>query len=330
MLFVLSACKRREDARTAFYYWKTEVQLNGQQQMLMRKSDAHKLYIRYFDVKWDDVHKHAYPIAVAHLNRLPADVQVIPIVYITNRTFEQMPLSGTDSLAANCTKLLIRLAAQQHITFKTIQVDCDWTLKTKSAYFSFLTALKLKSSCSVEATIRLHQVKYRNLAGVPPVNRGVLMFYNMGKLDADLNQLNSIYNPADAQRYLGNLKNYPLPLDVALPVFSWAIHVRGGRVIQIYEKITEKMINTADFEKVKGSLNAFRALKSFFMTGIYIKQNDIFKLEGTDAKTLEQAGQQLAENMPEDSNRTVIYYELANLNLSTFTAETFHQVSANF
>jgi len=54
---------------------------------------------------------------------------------------------------------------------------------------------------------------------VPPVDKGLLMFYNMGKISPDLNARNSIYNRADAEAYLESLPNYRLSLDVALPVF---------------------------------------------------------------------------------------------------------------
>ena len=73
----------------------------------------------------------------------------------------------------------------------------------------------------------------------------------------------------------------------------------------------------------------FGAKKSFFLNGVYIKQNDIFKLEQTDVNSLKKAAGQLSAFLPAQQNRTVIYYELGNLNLSEFNAEAINQVSAH-
>jgi hypothetical protein len=66
------------------------------------------------------------------------------------------------------------------------------------------------------------------------------------------------------------------------------------------------------------------------LNGVYIKESDIFKLEEIDINTLQKAGKQLAASLPEQNDRTVIYYELANLNLSEFNAEKLLKVSADF
>lgn len=165
---------------------------------------------------------------------------------------------------------------------------------------------------------------------MPPADRGVLMFYNMGKLNSDLQQPNSIYNSDDADKYIAYLGRYPLKLDIALPLFSWAIHIREGRVIQVYGKIGRRQLSDqAHFEPIEGQAN-YRAKTSFFLDGIYIKQNDIFKLEETDSNTLNAAAQQLTQHLPKQKHTTIIYYELANIDLSKFNQETLTQISARF
>ncbi|GGI51766.1 hypothetical protein GCM10011425_29780 [Mucilaginibacter galii] len=326
----MGACKRTDPKDTAFYYWKTTFDLSAKQKTLLRKTNTKAIYIRYFDVKWNDLHKRSYPEAVVRFDQGACPLPVIPVIYITNKTFEKMPKNGIDSLAFNCVKLVTQLSSQQKFRPVKLQVDCDWTLKTRDAYFTFLAAIKKRSKCTLEATIRLHQIKYAHLTGVPPVDRGVLMFYNMGKLNANLKQTNSIYNGEDAGHYLRHLKAYPLSLDVALPIFSWAIQIRNGRMIQVYQKLDRMNLENLNFEKLAVTENAFRAKKSFYLLGIYIKQNDIFKVEETNAQSLEKAASQLAKNLPEDSKRTIIYYELANIDTTIFRAETIRQVSACF
>ena len=92
-----------------------------------------------------------------------------------------------------------------------------------------LEAFKKEYRYQLSATIRLHQVKYREETGVPPVDYGVLMYYNMGHISAM--GANSIYDRSTALRYLGKLREYPLPLDIALPMFAWGVHSADGQVL---------------------------------------------------------------------------------------------------
>ena len=329
-LLIATSCKNTSTATTAFYYWKTGFQLNTGQQELLWNAGSNRLYIRFFDINWNDQTSKPYPDAIVQFYQPTERLTITPVIYIRNKTFELINDLSNDSLATHCNGLVSRLAAEQHINYTTLQVDCDWTLTTKDKYFTFLKLLKKVSGCRIEATIRLHQVKFKQQTGVPPVDKGILMFYNMGKLNADLQQPNSIYNSADADKYISYLSTYPLPLNVALPVFSWSVHIRDGKAIQIYEQIGKKQLdNQTNFQLIKND-HCYRAKTSFFLKGVYIKQNDIFKLEEINIETLKTAAKQLAANLPQQQNRTIIYYELANLDLSAFKAETFNKISARF
>lgn len=328
VLAMCISCRKRHPHSIAFYYWKTDFQLSADQRQLLNQSNANHLYIRFFDVRWDSVTHRAFPNAVVSFNQR-LDVRVTPVLYITNKTFEKIADADIDSLAIKCHTLVKNLASGNNIHYSSIQIDCDWTPTSRGKYFAFLTQLKTISKDSVEATIRLHQVKYRKLTGVPPVNRGVLMFYNMGKLNANPRQANSIYNYADAEKYLTNLGSYPLPLDIALPAFSWAIQIRNGRVIQVYEKITPQLLQGGSFQKIKGT-NCYVATSSFFWGGVYIKQSDIFKLEEAGRESLLQAAQQLSKKLTAQTDRTLIFYELANINPDRLDANTIKEVSADF
>jgi hypothetical protein len=329
VLLSATSCRKPGNSTTAFYYWKTGFSLNEQQTDLLKQT-GNNAYIRFFDVSWNDKEQRAYPNAVVQLNNPPVSLNIIPVIYITNKTFENITDTAVTTLAAHCNKLINELAGEKKISYTKVQVDCDWSLSTRVKYFSFLAAFKKLNQKQLEATIRLHQVKFKDRTGVPPVDRGVLMFYNMGKLNAGLHQPNSIYNEEDADKYVDYLNTYPLKLDIALPLFSWAIHIRDGRVIQVYGKIRQKQLaDQAHFQPVEGRAN-YRAKTSFFLEGIYIKQNDIFKLEETDSNILDAAAKQLAKHLPKQKHTTIIYYELANIDPGKFNAETIRQVSARF
>jgi hypothetical protein len=326
---ITTSCRKPGAASTAFYYWKTVFNLNDQQADLLKQT-GNNTYIRFFDVSRNDKQQRAYPNAVVQFNEVPAGLSIIPVVYITNKTFENIPDTAVVSLAGHCNKLINDLAGEKKINYAKVQIDCDWSFSTRIKYFSFLAAFKKLNQKQLEVTIRLHQVKFKDRTGVPPADRGVLMFYNMGKLNVGLHQPNSIYNEDDAGKYVDYLSSYPLKLDIALPLFSWAIHIRGGRVIQVYGKIGRRQLtNRGCFEQIEGEAN-YRAKTSFFLEGIYIKQNDIFKLEETDGNTLNAAAKQLAKHLPKQKHTTIIYYELANIDPEKFNAETIGQVSARF
>lgn len=40
---------------------------------------------------------------------------------------------------------------------------------------------------------------------------------------------NSIFTEGEARKYFTNINKYPLPLDIALPAFSWAVVYRNGK-----------------------------------------------------------------------------------------------------
>lgn len=320
---------KKSSANTAFYYWKTVFTLDAHQRELLDQAAGKRLYLRFFDVVWDENKKEVIPNGRIKISDDLNGVAVTPVVYVTNRTFEKLRPDETDSLAIKVNTLLSSIAAKHHILYTAVQIDCDWTIGTKDRYFAFLKAFKKISNRQMEVTIRLHQVKYAERTGVPPADKGLLMFYNMGTVSANVAQENSIYNANDAGRYLGMLPHYKLPLDIALPVFSWAIHIRNGRVIQLYNQIgVEQLGNKQQFSLERPGV--YRALHSFYLSGIYVKENDLFKLEEMNADNLNAAAAQLSTHLPKLEKRNIIYYELSSKSASKLEAKDFGQVSAHF
>jgi hypothetical protein len=323
-----SCRKTPSTAQTAFYYWKSTFQLNNAQSKLLRSTAGNHLYLHFFDIAWDDHSQRAYPDAIIRFRQPVISLSLTPVIFIRNTVFQHLSDTGADSLAHNTFNLITKLSAAQQINYKAIQFDCDWTTGTRERYFHFLKTFKTIDGRPLQATIRLHQVKYQFRTGVPPVSRGILMFYNMGKVTADAGGANSIYNPTDAGNYINYLDKYPLPLDVALPAFSWSVHSRNGKVTGLPVSISRNALNDQQCFTRFGE--AFKAKKSFFLAGIYIKQNDIFKPEEVDAELLEKAALQLADHLAPQPNRNIIYYELANLDLAILKAEDLERATARF
>jgi hypothetical protein len=251
-LSILQSCKKAAPATTAFYYWKSNFNLNAGQLNILKQAANSNLYIRFFDVKWDADRELVKLNAVVNFKQSATVFEITPVVFITNTAFEHTSVNATDSLAVKVYKAVNTIAKTNHVAFKSIQIDCDWTLGTKDKYFAFLKSFKVVSRKELSATIRLHQVKYKARTGVPPIDKGTLMFYNVGQINADLHENNSIYNEKDAGRYIEFAKHYPLPLDIALPLFSWSILIRDGRVIQVYGNISrDDLKENPNFEAMK-------------------------------------------------------------------------------
>jgi len=117
---------------------------------------------------------------------------------------------------------------------------------TKDKYFEFLSALKQK--IKVSATIRLHQIKYANKTGVPPVAYGTLMLYNVG--DLKNKDQNSILDIDIISQYISKATTYSLELDVALPIFS--------QIVITNNKGSVRLVNQSNFDQIKNDTKHFK------------------------------------------------------------------------
>lgn len=288
---------------------------------------VHTLYVRFFDVDTKEENGQPEPLGVIDsLERLPEPLAVIPVVFITNRTFLRLK-HDTDAvtLAKNILKKINGLRA----SYPELQIDCDWSDKTKTRYFLFLKTLKeqLPESTKLTATIRLHQVKYPVRTGVPPVDGGMLMFYNMGKLQ-DAEAPNSIFDAATASAYTPYIRSYSLHLDVALPVFRWYVHYRNGSIKGL---ITKKQLpditDTSYF--YKSAETRYTVRKAEVLQGVSYEVGDVLKYEALDDEVLLEAAELLQNNLPA-THRRIVLYDLDAINLSYYESKTLQNVYSTF
>jgi hypothetical protein len=319
------ACQDSDGPFTSFYYWKTTFKLSPEEKSALVDNNVKRLYVRYLDVVLkDDVAIPESPIVFA---ARPEDVVVIPVVYIKNEVMLKKDLNAA-ALAEKVIAFIQEINDTAGLQSDEIQIDCDWSDGSKAMYFEFLEQLKLKSKFRLSATIRLHQIKYHTRTGIPPVARGVLMYYNMGKISAD--ESNSIYERSTAARYLDNLSDYPLPLDVALPFFSWGVHIRDNRVIGLVRDVDiEGFQSDKNFENVKGLL--FEVKESTFKKGYRYQQGDRIKIESITREDLDEMASDLHTQIKTKPSE-VIFYDLDKLNLKPFEDEKhfFQEISDNF
>lgn len=233
LALLASACGRTDGggSRRSVYYWSTVLDIDSTKQAFIDRHGISRMYVRYFDVVAGE---DGSPVPNATLRfgtGVPQGVEVVPAVYIVNECMA----ADTAGLAGLIFKRILQMNATNDIGgVKEIQIDCDWTRRTRQRYFGFLRTLRAMAAergVKVSATIRLHQLS----EGAPPVDRGVLMMYNTGDF-TDISCQKPILDTRDAAPYLRHLAGYGLKLAAAYPIYSWRILFRGGRYVGIMHR----------------------------------------------------------------------------------------------
>lgn len=323
-------CAKQQSHEVSFYHWKTNFSPSDYSKKYMDTLGVKKLYVKFFDVKWIASENRAYPFA--QLKRSTTDslpYNIIPTIYITNESILKTSDQSIRYLARDVFHKIKSIARDNHINEKQVsefQIDCDWTLKTQVKYFAFLTELKTLLTASdqfsntpISATIRLHQIKYAEKTGVPPADKGVLMFYNIGEL-TDKSTSNSILDISTAKKYMVNFDKYPLQLNVGLPLFCWGIQFRNEKVVQVINNLSSaQIVNNKNIEQIKP--NYYRVTKNCYLNNQFIYKGDEIRLESIALEQLEEAKELIDEHI---KNKTyeIIFYHLDEEVISNYPAQS--------
>ena len=323
-ILLVFSCVPREKPAIAFYYWKTVFKLSDLEKETLKDNAVKKIYIRYFDIDVDSKN-HPFPVSPIRFEADISGYSIVPVIYIKNKVMGNKQLD-VSLLAKKTFDFIQQINTTNGIQVQEIQIDCDWTLSSRDTYLKFIDSFKKISDKKLSATIRLHQIKYYKKTKIPNVDKGVLMYYNMGNIAAD--SLNSIYDRKIASKYLESLKKYPLEIDVALPVYTWAVHIREGRVIGLRNKID---IN--DFKKdtnfVIENKNDLKVKQATYKKGTFYNVNDVLKIESISKTDLLE----MADDLDDHLNRMpkeIIFYDLDELNIKNYEKNIFKQVIARF
>jgi hypothetical protein len=335
-LFVLclfSNCQNKErQITTAFYHWKTNATVTDFEKKSLDSLETKTIYKRIFDVDWNDEAHFPEPISVAQNFKLKG-CKIIPTVFITNKTFIKLADNQLDTFVSVFFRKIIENTVEARnpeeggkgdSLFDEIQVDCDWTQTTRDKFFLFLKKLKKLSQKTLSVTIRLHQIKDKNVMGVPPVDKGMLMVYNMGNLD-DAKTENSILNINTLKSYVSNFKSYNLKLDIALPIFSWGVVVRDGEVVKLINGITEDDFfpscepqSYVPLPIKKINTNRFEILENMYFKDFYLYKNDDIRLENTPLSILTETADILTQNL-DNQPLTIAFFNLDSVLLKRYT-----------
>lgn len=316
-----------------FYHWKNQLNISSSENAFLKALDSKKLYLRFFDVDWDFNQKDAVPVSVLSIKNIPGTtVEIVPAVFITNRTFLNLPAERIDQLANRLFNKIESLTTQfSHLSIAEVQLDCDWSPKTRINYFIFLKKVKTlfnQNNWNLSVTIRLHQLKFPKKTGIPPADRGVLMCYNVDDV-IEWNTENSILDEEVTYTYLSNHPDYPLPLNVALPVFRWGVLFRDGKMIKLLNGLDQQELTDSVFyQQTKPS--RYKIRKSTYLHGHYLYPGDKIRLEKTTIPQLEAVAIQLAATLPTTKQREIIFYHLDTMIVNTYSVADFNKIARIF
>ena len=331
ILLVSCGAPASENTR-AFYYWQSDFHLDGQEKQLLSDLGIRQLYIKFFDVEWDEQNSQPSPTALIRFHDpLPGGMHYVPVIFITNQCMEAIPDDGINELALRISRLLSALMQQGKLPAPhMIQLDCDWTQATREKYFTLIDCLKKYpgwKNITWSATIRLHQVKFADLTGVPPVDRGMLMFYNMGDIE-NMHAVNSIYEKNIAARYTDAIAGYPLPLDAAVACFSWGLLFEQGKLYHIFYPLYPYELKS-DTAFIPGGENYFAARHSMFFHGTFLNAGDSIKLETMTPERSRESAVQLASHL-KTGGRDVILYHLDSVISEQYGEKDFEHIFRAF
>jgi len=230
-LLTIIGCSKQNTPRAleegnAVYYWRTDFKLDSTERAFLQQYHINKVYCRYFDVVMNDDDSEPKPNAtITFSDSLPDSIEIIPTVYITEDCMHQKH----QGLAEKIVKRIVQMNETNDIKHVSeIQIDCDYTSKSRKIYYDFLKEVRNQLSAlhfQLSTTIRLHQLSME----VPPVDYGALMIYNTGD-PRKWEERNPILDYRDVYPYLKKLNQYNLPLAAAYPVFQWVRDIQGVRV----------------------------------------------------------------------------------------------------
>ncbi|MGC4039244.1 MAG: hypothetical protein QM710_00180 [Flavobacterium sp.] len=339
ILCFFSACQKRdkiEDTERAFYYWKSDQSgLDAKEQSLLDTLKIKKLYIKFFEVKYDATMGNI-PFAKTGFDgyyyRNPdkpkPTLNLIPTVFIKNDVFLKSSRSELDTLANNVSHLVSKFYGEKFNEYKKyteIQIDCDWTLKSKDSYFYFLKKMTQVSGKKLSCTLRLYPYKYRTKMGIPPVSSATLMCYNLIQPFSE-NSKNSILDIKELESYLTTDEKYPIHLDVALPVFSWAHHYQ-------YDAFKEFVKLDKDFLKKacdKKSELWYEVKKDTSIGNSYFRVGDKIKYEDVSQYKVNEAIKALKSKVKFDKKITVTFFHLDSSLVKKYNYETLNRFYTSF
>lgn len=335
ILLIFSGCfsTKKDNPDPAFYYWKTAFNFSEEDAQFCNENKIKELYVRFFDLEYNWEFTSLIPVArLQNKTPFPNHFSVVPVIYIDNESLLQVNKNKIEDVAR---KTWAKINRMHHRYAKTplreIQFDCDWNESTKELFFYFLKVFrKYSGTTQISSTIRLYQYKYYEKAGVPPVDKGVLMYYNMSDI-RDESIDNYIFDHKEGSKYLESAEHYPLMLDVALPIYKQGVEYNAhGEIVRLiqHEKMQE-MISSGEARLLDD--NRYTVDRSDYYSGhsffgdAYVEH--IIRYEEVSKNDLINAADELSLHFP---GARVLFFDLQQTYYKNYPKHFFHELKDRF
>lgn len=304
---VLFSCYKEYAHPHSYYFWRTTFELNATEKEMLGKAELPFLYTRFFDV--DKVNGQFLPVGSIQQGEKPQNTgkTIVPVVFITNRTFLNIRAEERKNLANAVWKWVV--AKQKSLgvnTIEELQLDCDWTEGTRDDFFQFIRELEAISKVNITSTLRLHQVKDKEKMGIPPVKKVYLMCYSTSS-PLENSDKNSILEVQVLKNYLRTIENYPISeIAVALPNYSWGIvtNVLGKK--KLINALSRKNLNQKGLKRT--AQNEAVVEQAGFYFGHYLDKGTTIKVEEIRPEQRTEVIQFLNQKLKKPYS--IIYYHL--------------------
>jgi len=130
------------------------------------------------------------------------------------------------------------------------------------------------------------------------------MCYNMGNLKA-LATKNSIIETEELKKYVDNLAIYPLPLDVALPLFNWKVLFRNNTYNGLIENLPDSLLSNILFIKKE---NQYKLLKDTVLASYALQKGDILRNEQSSYNEIISTAAVINKKLKNTSIRVSLYH----------------------
>lgn len=312
------------------YYWKTQLYINDYDERFIKNHDISKLYTKIMDIDWHAVYG-AYPTTANDIERefsRDSLTEIIPVIFLTNESILQTPNENIDTLGKKLVLKAAKLCGHGFNEVKELQLDCDWTPKSKEKYFKLIEVVKKQlNGRKLSVTLRLHQLKNKKITGIPPADRVMLMLYNMGKLSR-YNEPNSILNISETKKYLAGSR-YSLPMDFALPIFNWGIRFSNKRFDGIIHRVNRETFDTCKaFVKQKNGL--YHTVADYYtIDDNYFYNGDEIRIEDVSKEDLLKLPS-MCKNISNSKKFCVSFFELNTYYVSKIDSASYEEIYNSF
>jgi hypothetical protein len=120
-------------------------------------------------------------------------------------------------------------------------------------------------------------------------------------------------------QYLDQLEDYPLPYDVALPLFEWGVLYRDGKLKGLLRDLTPSLLESA-FAKAEEE-NTYKATSDSYINEIFIYKGDDLRVETVNKDKLQELASMIKEASGSNSDYETIFYHINSSLTSKFSSD---------